>query len=81
LQGRRIIRQHEISALDDIKHCGTPKSYTALIEIQQQSRHRHRQGIAKMRRFGVFIMSAIAAVSSSQLSPKFTFFRCVSLRD
>jgi hypothetical protein len=73
LQGRRIIRQHEISALDDIKHCGTPKSYTALIEIHQQSRYQHRQGIAKMRRFGVFVISASATVSSSQLSLKFTF--------
>jgi hypothetical protein len=62
LQGRGIIRQHEISALDDIKHCGTPKSY-GTNEIQQQSRYQHRQGIAKMRRFGVFIVIAIAAMS------------------
>jgi len=47
--------------------------YTAQIKIQQQSRYRHRQGIAKMRRFVVFVISASATVSSSQLSLKFTF--------
>jgi hypothetical protein len=47
--------------------------YTTQIKIQQQSRYQHRQGIAKMRRFGVFCISASATVSSSQLSLKFTF--------